>query len=100
MASAPEEWVKQRQAALDAKAATYEKVDDGFKCKACGAHILGAKVAHPIHDGPFPMSGFGECLYDQEPYCPNCEEKPSFHGAPITIPFKPVRSIFDRLLGR
>ena len=50
----------------------------------CGTEILGETVAHPIWDGPFPCSGRGQCEYETVPYCPKCEEKPSFHGAPIT----------------
>jgi len=62
----------------------YEKREDGkLYCKECGSVILGAKVAHPIWDGPFPMSGSGKCFYEEVPYCPKCEEKPSFHGEPI-----------------
>lgn len=58
---------------------------DGWKCVKCATVILGAQVAHPIHDGPFPLSGSGECSYENAPYCPTCEEKPSFHGSIITI---------------
>jgi len=55
----------------------------GWNCKECGTAIVNVRVAHPIWDGPFPMSGSGKCEYEQVPYCPQCEEKPSFHGAPI-----------------
>lgn len=58
----------------------------GFKHK-CGEEIMGAKVAHPIWDGPFPRSGSGQCHYETVPYCPKCEMEPSFHGAPIDVPF-------------
>ena len=54
----------------------------GFKHK-CGTEIQGARVAHPIHDGPFPLSGSGRCHYETVPFCPNCETEPGFHGAPI-----------------
>lgn len=58
----------------------------GFK-HHCGAEIMTARRAHPIWDGPFPMSGRGRCHYEMVPYCPNCEEEPDFHGAPILVPF-------------
>ncbi|MEX0933091.1 MAG: hypothetical protein WDZ77_03280 [Candidatus Pacearchaeota archaeon] len=56
-----------------------------YSCVDCGVDVEGAKVAHPIHDGPFPLSGSGRCEYEVVPYCPNCEEKPRYHGSPITI---------------
>lgn len=56
-----------------------------WHCKDCGAVIMAARVAHPIHDGPFPLSGSGQCEYEVIGYCPNCEKKPSFHGTPITV---------------
>lgn len=52
-------------------------------CCQCGSVIMAERVAHPIWDGPFPMSGSGECYYEPVPYCPNCETKPSFHGTPV-----------------
>lgn len=55
-------------------------------CKACGALIMSAQVAHPIHDGPFEGAGGGRCEYESVGYCPNCEKKPDFHGAPIRVP--------------
>lgn len=61
----------------------------GYKHK-CGETIMAAQVAHPIWDGPFPMSGSGQCHYETVPYCPKCETKPSFHGAPIDVPFPGV----------
>lgn len=53
------------------------------ECAQCGGEVLAAKVAHPVHDGLFPLSGSGECRYETVPYCPRCEVKPAFHGAPI-----------------
>ncbi len=58
----------------------------GFKHK-CGEKIMGARVAHPIWDGPFECSGSGQCSYQTVPYCPKCETKPNFSGAPIDVPF-------------
>lgn len=61
---------------------TFEK-GKGWTHK-CGTLVLGAEIAHPIWDGPGPCSGSGECQYDTVPYCPACENKPDFHGQPIT----------------
>lgn len=58
------------------------KEGEGYKHK-CGTEIKGARVAHPIHDGPFPLSGSGRCHYETVPFCPKCETEPSFHGVPI-----------------
>jgi len=58
----------------------------GFTHK-CGTKIMGARVAHPIWDGPFACSGSGQCHYETVPYCPKCETEPSFHGVPIDVPF-------------
>ena len=60
----------------------------GWKCNDCGSDIMSATVAHPIHDGPFPLSGSGQCHYEDVPYCPKCEEKPNYNGSSITIPFR------------
>lgn len=60
----------------------YVKNGDGWKCKDCGADIFGAQVAHPVWIRGFSGGG-GECRYETLPYCPNCEKKPNFHGAPV-----------------
>jgi len=52
---------------------------------SCGATILIARIAHPIWDGPFQGSGSGRCQYELWPFCPQCEEEPSFHGSPIDL---------------
>lgn len=54
-----------------------------YECGQCSGEILGATVAHPVHDGLFPLSGSGEVKYETVPYCPKCEEEPSFHGSPM-----------------
>jgi len=61
----------------------YIKADDGYSCSDCGSEIKSKKVAHPIHDGPFPLSGSGKCHYEEIPYCPKCEEEPNFSGTII-----------------
>lgn len=63
--------------------ANYQAIGDGFyKCKTCGGDIMGARVAHPLWVKGRPGVGYGECRYSDEPYCPTCEVRPSFHGAP------------------
>lgn len=62
----------------------YEKNDSGWKCKDCGADVLEAIVAHPVWIRGF-CGGGGKCEYDTVLYCPNCEKKPNFHGAPVYV---------------
>ena len=62
------------------------KEGTGYKHK-CGTGIMGASVAHPIWDGPFACSGSGQVHTETVPFCPKCEIKPGFHGAPIDVPF-------------
>ena len=56
-----------------------------YQCNDCSSDIMSSIVAHPIHDGPFPLSGSGQCHYEQVPYCPKCEEKPNYNGSFITV---------------
>ena len=63
----------------------YKKQGENFVCLDCGSEIMVESVAHPIWDGPFPMSGSGKCHYEKVPYCPKCEGKPNFHGQPIQV---------------
>ncbi|MBN2420840.1 hypothetical protein JXB27_01020 [Candidatus Woesearchaeota archaeon] len=62
-----------------------DKGEQKYKCATCDSDIKGATVAHPIWDGPFPMSGSGQCHYEQVPYCPKCEQIPSSSGTPIEV---------------
>ena len=71
----------------DASKKTTRQPDGTYVCNMCGSSIKVTTVAHSIHDGPFPLSGSGRCEYEEVPYCPNCEQKPSFHGTPIKKPF-------------
>ena len=66
----------------------YKNNGEDFLCLDCNSEIIVAKVAHPIHDGPFPLSGSGKCEYEQVPYCPKCEEKPSYSGMLINVEFQ------------
>ncbi|OGZ33306.1 MAG: hypothetical protein A2174_01005 [Candidatus Portnoybacteria bacterium RBG_13_41_18] len=54
-----------------------------YKCRDCGETIMAARIAHPIWDGPFAMSGSGGCTYEETPYCPKCEQPPNFNGSPV-----------------
>ena len=65
----------------------YDEKNITYECVQCDRDICGAKVAHLIHNSPFSLSGFGKCYYEEVPYCPNCEEKPSYNGLPIDAPF-------------
>lgn len=56
----------------------------------CGTVLLGVRVHHPIHDGPFPLSGSGQVQIEVVPYCPTCQEKPSEYGNPIRPEGAPV----------
>jgi len=54
----------------------YKKNADGeWECARHKILVLAETVAHPVWDGPFPMSGSGKCEYEEIPYCPECEEK-------------------------
>lgn len=63
----------------------YKKTEKGYECMTCGEEVMSGRVAHPIWDGPIPMSGGGECKYEEVPYCPKCEEEPNFHGSGIEV---------------
>ncbi len=58
----------------------------GFKHK-CGTAIQGKLVTHPIHDGPFALSGSGQVRSETVPFCPDCEMEPNSRGAPIDVPY-------------
>ena len=67
----------------------YKSLNDGasYKCAKCDGEIQGARIAHPIHDGPFPLFGSGRCHTETVPYCPKCEENPDSNGSIIKVPF-------------
>lgn len=58
---------------------------DGYTCKDCGATVLAGKIAHPVWIKGFTGAGTGECKYETVPYCPNCDKKPNFSGAPVYV---------------
>ena len=60
--------------------ANYVKRGDEYKCKRCDGIIYSVRVAHPVHLYIMPNSGFGQCQYEDAPYCPNCERKPDING--------------------
>ena len=59
-----------------------------YKCTNCKSEVKAVNRAHSIHDGPFPLSGGGQCEYEAIPYCPRDEQKPSAYGSAITVPFR------------
>ncbi|MFH1210499.1 MAG: hypothetical protein V1645_01150 [archaeon] len=64
----------------------YKSTDrKSYSCTVCGSEVMGGTVAHPIHDGPFHLSGSGKCHYETVPYCPKCEKQPSSSGSFITV---------------
>lgn len=58
------------------------KPDGGWRHR-CGTDVAPKQVSHPVHDGPFPLSGSGEVRVETVPFCPTCEEEPSPFGLPI-----------------
>ena len=62
----------------------YKQTQRGYECTGCQSEIMSATVVHPIHDGPFPLSGSGQCEYEEVPYCQKCEKRPEYNGVPIT----------------
>ena len=67
-----------------------QKDSSQARCRTCISGIIAGRVAHAIHDGPFPFSGSGKVRTEFVPYCPQCENKPPFDGKPIT-PITPLR---------
>jgi rubrerythrin len=63
----------------------YIKKGELYVCKDCNGAILGAVVAHPVHQHEIPGAGFGECQYETIAYCPNCEIRPNPNGSPVYI---------------
>ena len=59
----------------------YVPSTDGWECNKCGTEIQGRTVTHPVHDGPFPLSGSGRVKTTIVPYCPECEQVPSSQGS-------------------
>lgn len=55
----------------------YERRGEKWFCKTCKG-VVAAFIRHySVWDGPGPCSGSGEVETTQEPYCPNCEAKPT-----------------------
>lgn len=51
----------------------------------CGTDVRARTVTQSIHDGPFPLSGYGRVATSQVPYCPTCETEPDWLGLPLPI---------------
>ncbi len=73
-----QEYLRKRGSSL-----VYKANGDGYLCASCNSEIQEANVAHPIWDGPFPMSGSGNVHIEPVPYCPKCEQRPKLNGSPI-----------------
>lgn len=60
----------------------YKTIDNGqnWFCVKCKGEIDGVTVHHPIHDGPFALSGSGRVETEMVPYCPHCEKEPNSSG--------------------
>jgi len=56
-----------------------------WKCRKCGARIVGKRQACPVwlSDGPGPCAGTGEVRYVDIYWCPGCDKEPPSHGPPI-----------------
>ena len=63
-----------------------------YKCADCDSEIKGATVIHSVWEGPFEKSGFGRCIGEQVPYCPQCKEEPPYQGAPMDITDKALNA--------
>jgi hypothetical protein len=74
--------VYQKRSGSDRRYKTTDRGENLY-CTTCQAEISGAEVAHPIHDGPFALSGSGKVKTEIVPYCPTCEQKPPYHADPI-----------------
>lgn len=62
-----------------------ERQADNHWVHRCGAVVQGQRVYHSVHDGPFPLSGSGQVVTEEVPYCPQCEAVPMWQGAPIRV---------------
>jgi NAD-dependent SIR2 family protein deacetylase len=70
--------------------AKHDPSRDGWYCVSCGSEIQQKTVAHTVRDGLFAFSGSGEVHNEQVPFCPKCENEPSFHGTAITESGEPT----------
>lgn len=51
-----------------------------FHCWECDAEVQCKTRRMSVHDGPFPLSGYGRVESVLTPWCPNCESEPSDTG--------------------
>ncbi len=61
----------------------YIQKGDGWFCKQCGAKVFSVQVSHPVHIVGLDGGGYGDCKYEEVPYCPNCDKKPNPQGVPV-----------------
>lgn len=64
--------------------ATWNEPRKEWLCKNCGSIIMSQTVARSMHLKDM-LGGFGQCQYDEIPYCPKCEVRPNYHGKPVII---------------
>ena len=59
----------------------YDEEKKNFYCTICENEADAATIHHPVHDGPFPLSGSGRVINEIIPYCSMCEKKPNQSGS-------------------
>lgn len=50
---------------------------------SCGSTLAESTVRHPVHLKSMPLTGFGEVVTEDVPYCPSCQKKPAQDGSVI-----------------
>ncbi len=80
-----QQFMRPRGRSVVYKVVTEDGNNQTYECNDCGSEIAGTTVAHSVWDGPFPGSGSGRVQNETIPYCPKCEDKPDFHGSPISV---------------
>ena len=82
--------------------AKYIKNQNIWRCQKCNSIIMAVKQIVSLHMKG-TEAGFGETYEKIIPYCPNCEEKPSFQGVdyygsktdPETAELKLIKSLIS-----
>jgi len=72
---------------LDDRQKSYEKTEDGYRCRTCGERIMQTTLYISIHIKEFKTcAGPGRVLTVNFPYCPNCEGEPRTARACVHVP--------------
>jgi len=70
--------VEQANEFLHKRQKSFEKTENGYKCKECGSTIMQTTLYVSIHDSRFSAcAGSGEVQRVNFPFCPQCEGEPS-----------------------